>query len=94
VNNYADSKGIQIQSYTRVQQLTDLIKSQYRGKAVLVAGHSGLNESVSQTMTLLGISQAPQVGEAEFNNLFIVTICPTGQAKLTHLKYEIDRNIP
>jgi len=66
-----------------------LIKSQHVGKAVLVVGHS---PTVPQILEGLGVSSAPQIGN-EYDNLFIVTICPDGVASLIHLKYEIHRDL-
>jgi broad specificity phosphatase PhoE len=84
-NNTAERQGIPIQLYNSIQEVTDLIKSEYAGNVVLVVGHS---DSVPQTIEALGVSAAPQIGN-EFNNLFIVTIRPDGIASLTHLKYDI-----
>lgn len=89
VNNYADPKEIEIEIYTTVEEVINLIKSQHVGKAVLVVGHS---PTVPQIIEGLGVSSAPQIGN-EYNNLFIVTICSDGVASLTHLKYEIYRDL-
>lgn len=83
VNNYADPRGIKIEIYNTPVEVADLIKSHYVGKAVLVAGHSN---TVSSIIKALGLSSAPRVNN-EYNNFFIVTICPNGVASLTHLKY-------
>lgn len=85
VNNYADSRGIEIKTYNTVEEVTNLIKSHHVGKTVLVAGHSN---TVPVIIEALGVSSAPTIGN-EFNNLFIVTICHNDVASLTHLKYEI-----
>jgi phosphohistidine phosphatase SixA len=84
-NNTAERLGIPIQFYTLPQEVSDLIKSEYAGKVVLVVGHSN---TVPQTIQALGVSSAPQIS-GEFNNLFIVTIRHDGIASLTHLKYDI-----
>lgn len=89
VNNTVDQLGITIQYYTSPQDVTGLIKSENVGKVVLVAGHSN---TVPQIIEGLGVSSAPSIGN-EFNNLFIVTICPNGVASLTHLKYVIDHDL-
>jgi probable phosphoglycerate mutase len=85
VNNTAERLGIPIQFYSSIQEVVDLIKSEYAGKVVLVVGHS---PTVPQIIKALGVSSAPQIAN-EFNNLFIVTIRPDGIASLTHLKYDI-----
>lgn len=84
-NNTAELLGIPIQFYTSIQEVVDLINSQYAGKVVLVVGHSN---TVSQTAEALGVSSAPEIN-GEYDNLFIVTISPDGVASLTHLKYDI-----
>jgi len=84
-NNTAERLGIPVQMYYSIQEVTDLIKSEYAGNVVLVVGHS---DSVPETIEALGVSAAPQIGN-EFNNLFIVTIRHDGKASLTHLKYDI-----
>jgi phosphohistidine phosphatase SixA len=89
VNNYADAKNISLQYYGSNSQLANLIKTQYAGKRILVAGHSG---QVTDLMGLLGVPNPPQVYNG-FNNLFIVTIPSFGAASLTHLKYEIHHNM-
>ncbi len=85
VNNTADMLGFKIQLYSSIKELVNLIKSQNSGKVVLVAGHSN---TVPDTIAALGIESPPEV-DNQFNNLFIVTICPDGKVSLTHLKYEI-----
>lgn len=89
VNNYADPRRITIKHYKTPSEVVHLIKSHYVGKSVLVAGHS---PTVPDIIEALGVSSAPPIGN-EFNNLFIVTICPNGEALLTHLKYEIDHDL-
>jgi broad specificity phosphatase PhoE len=89
VNNTAERLGITIQFYNSIQEVADLIKSEYVGKVVLVVGHS---DTVPQTVNALGVSSAPQIAN-EFNNLFIVTIRPDGIASLTHLKYDIHQDL-
>jgi broad specificity phosphatase PhoE len=89
VNNTAERLGITIQFYNSIQEVADLIKSEYAGKVVLVVGHS---DTVPQTVNALGVSSAPQIAN-EFNNLFIVTIRSDGIASLTHLKYDIHQDL-
>ena len=89
VNNTAERQGITIQFYNSIQEVADLIKSEYAGKVVLVVGHS---DTVPQTVNALGVSSAPQIAN-EFNNLFIVTIRSDGIASLTHLKYDIHQDL-
>jgi phosphohistidine phosphatase SixA len=84
VNNYADRHDIDIQIYDSVQQVADWILSRNVGETVLVAGHA---PTVPQLIESLGIESPPPVGD-EFDNLFVVSVFPGGQADLAHLKYE------
>jgi broad specificity phosphatase PhoE len=85
VNNTAERHGLTIQFYNSPQEVAGLIKSEYKGKIVLVVGHS---PTVPQIIEALGVSSAPPVNN-EFNNLFIVTIRHDGIASLVHLKYDV-----
>ena len=91
-NNTADRLDIPIQYYeysgAGIDSVINLIKSQHIGKVILVVGHS---PTVPIIIRALGISSVPTC--YEFNNLFIVTICSDGIASLTHLKYEIHRDL-
>jgi hypothetical protein len=89
VNNYADPRGIAIQMYGPSVDLTNLIRSEYVGSHILVAGHSN---TVTEIVGGLGVADPPQIGN-EYNNLFVVTICPDGMASLIHLNYEIQRDL-
>jgi phosphohistidine phosphatase SixA len=85
VNKTAERHGVTIQFYNSTQEVAGLIKSGYKGKIVLVVGHS---PTVPQIIEALGVSSAPPIYD-EFNNLFIVTIRDDGIASLVHLKYDI-----
>ncbi len=89
VNNTSERLGIPIQFYSSTSAVTGLIKSGYTGNTVLVVGHS---DTVPQIIEALGVSSAPQIMN-EYNNLFIVTIRKDGKAALTHLKYDIHRDL-
>ncbi|PYS69275.1 MAG: histidine phosphatase family protein, partial [Acidobacteria bacterium] len=60
------------------------IRSQHNGEVVLVSGH---NNTVPEIVAALGGPQLPIIPEAEFDNLYIVTIYRVGKAKLLKLKY-------
>ena len=87
-NNTAQQAGLNVQTYGAPAEAVQLIKGNHRGQTVLVVGHSN---TVPQIIQGLGIDSIPMVGN-QFNNLFLVTIAPTGEASLTHLKYEIQRD--
>jgi Tol biopolymer transport system component/phosphohistidine phosphatase SixA len=84
-NNTAERLSIPIQFYTSVEAVTDLIKSEYAGKVLLVVGHSN---TVTQTVQALGVSSVPQF-DGRYDNLYIVTIHPDGTTLLTHLRFDI-----
>ena len=60
------------------------IRSQHSGKVILVAGH---NNTVPQMITALGGPQLPIIPEADYDDLYIVTIYRVGKPKLMKLKY-------
>ena len=62
---------------------TELL-SKNRGKVVLVVGHSN---TVPNILRGLGITDAPAIGDAEYDNLFIVTVPETGPPRVVRAKY-------
>jgi 2,3-bisphosphoglycerate-dependent phosphoglycerate mutase len=109
VNYYANTQtpALTPNIYTTPQEVANKIKSsQYAGKSILIASHSGMVEQIVQS--LLGADSMPAIGE-EFNNLVLVTIPPNGilitipanglpkltltktTPTLTRMKYEIWR---
>lgn len=88
VNNYANKKGIKIQTYRTIEDVANLIKTKYMGKTILVAGHSNTVPNIIKT---LGINSVPNI-DNEYNNLFIITIFSEDLVSLIHLKYEIYDN--
>ena len=59
-----------------------------RGKVVLVVGHSN---TVPTILRGLGIADAPAITDAEYDNLFIVTVPETGPARVVRTKYGAGR---
>ena len=84
VNNYAESKGFDVQFYKTATEIVALIKEQYSGQSVLVAGHSS---TVPDILEGLGINNPPAINE-QFNNLFVVFLMSDDTASMMHLKYE------
>jgi broad specificity phosphatase PhoE len=84
VDNYADRHGIDIRLYEEVEEVSDRIRSQHAGQAILVAGHA---PTVPLLLESLGIESPPPVGN-EFDNLFVVSLFSDDRANLAHLKYE------
>ncbi len=85
VNNYADSKGFDVQYYHSAPEIVDIIKEQYAGQSVLVAGHTS---TVPDILEGLGINNPPAITD-QFNNLFVVFLINNDTASMMHLKYEV-----
>lgn len=65
--------------------LADEIKTQHRGKVVLVVGHSN---TVPQTINHLGYAPAlSDIPHAEYDNMYILTLSKKTSARLVKLKY-------
>ena len=52
-------------------RLIAAIRSAYRGKTVLISGHSN---TVPSIMADLGIASPPEISEQQYDNMFIVTL--------------------
>jgi hypothetical protein len=65
--------------------LAQQVSSGALGRVILIAGHSN---TVPQMIAALGVPGALlEIGEREFDNLFVVTVASTANAHLLHLKY-------
>ena len=73
----------------KLSKIVELIKEQYSGQSVLVAGHSS---SVPGILEGLGIDDPPDIN-GQFNNLFVVFLMSDDTASMMHLKYEIHSNL-
>jgi broad specificity phosphatase PhoE len=62
---------------------TELV-AKNRGQVVLVLGHSN---TVPNILRGLGISDAPAIADAEYDNLFIVMVPETGPPRVVRSKY-------
>lgn len=60
------------------------IRAANSGQTVFVAGH---NNTVPEIIRALGGPEYPTIPESEYDNLFIVTVYRTGQAKVVKMKY-------
>jgi len=61
------------------------VRSGIFGEMIMVVGHSN---TVPQMMDALGVPPPlPEIGEREFDNLFVVTVLQPGPASMAHLKY-------
>ena len=83
----ADDKSLIIKLYdpsNQVLVVDDWIET-YRGKTVLVLGHSN---TVPELLNLfLQSTDYPNLPDTEYDNLFIATVSEKGRAKVLHLKY-------
>ena len=64
--------------------LVSQIQTNHRGQTIFVAGHSN---SVPAIVSALSNEKFPEIPDAQYDNLFIVTIYRFGKAKVTKLKY-------
>lgn len=65
-------------------ELVNQIQTSRRGETIFIAGHSN---SVPAVVSVLSNERFPEIPDAEYDNLFIVTIYRSGKAKVTKLKY-------
>jgi broad specificity phosphatase PhoE len=65
-------------------ELARLCRAGRFGDVVVVAGHSN---TVPELLGALGVPAAPVITEAEFDNLFVVTVLPTSGSELLALRY-------
>ena len=75
---------ITILNSKQTDELVNQIHTAHRGQTIFVAGHSN---SVPAIVSLLSNEKFPDIPDAEYDNLFIVTIYRFGKAKVTKLKY-------
>ena len=66
------------------KKLADTILAKHLGETVLVVGHS---DTVPEIIAALEGPSMPELGEFEFDDLFVVTIYAPGKASMVRLKY-------
>jgi broad specificity phosphatase PhoE len=64
----------------------DTLLARYRGRTVLVAGHSN---TVPAIVAALGVPQPADICDAGYDNIFVVTIPPSGAASVTRLHFGV-----
>jgi TonB family protein len=69
---------------TYASDMAILLTTQHHGETVLVVGHSNTTRDV---LRALGITNAPNIDDAEYDNLFIVTIAEGFAPKMVRLRY-------
>ena len=83
----ADDKLLTVNLYDPLNQspLVDDWLTAYRGKTVLVVGHS--NTAPALLNLFLESTAYTNLPETEYDNLFIATVSERGRGKVLHLKY-------
>src|SRR2546423_2173183 len=86
VKPLADKLGLRINvvNSKNTNDLLAQIRAQNSGQTVFIAGH---NNSVPEIIAALGGPKYPIIPESEYDNLFVVTVYRTGQAKVVKMKY-------
>ncbi|MBV9497332.1 MAG: histidine phosphatase family protein [Acidobacteria bacterium] len=80
----AKALGVAVTEYSSSADLAKKILAEDRGKNVLVVGHSN---TVPDLVKAFGIAAAPEIGDNDYDNLFIVVIPDAGAARLIRLHY-------
>jgi len=83
----ATDKGLTVQLYDAFAPgpLADAILENYKGRAVLVLGHSNTIPTLLNTLT--GTNDFALIPDNQYDNLFVVTVSKKGKATVVHLKY-------
>src|SRR2546423_15673362 len=86
VKPLADKLGVAVNvvSSKDTADLLTQIRAQHSGQTVFIAGH---NNTVPEIIFALGGPRYPIIPESEYDNLFVVTVYRTGQAKVVKMKY-------
>lgn len=86
VKPLADKLGLPVTQVNskNTSDLVAQIRAQHSGQVIFIAGH---NNTVPEIVAALGGPPFPVIPESEFDNLYIVTVYRTGQAKVVKLKY-------
>lgn len=86
VGPLAAARNIEPLEHTNVDELLLEIRSKQRGKVILVAGHSN---TVPEIVAKLGGGDIGQIDDKKYDELFLVVLRPTGEARLLKLKYGV-----
>lgn len=83
----ATDKGLTVQIYDPFSPgpLADAVLGNYKGRAVLVLGHSNTIPTLLNTLT--GTNDFALIPDSQYDNLFIVSVSKKGKATVVHLKY-------
>ena len=86
VKPLADKLGLRV-NLVNSKSTNDLLaqmRAQNSGQTVFIAGH---NNTVPEIIAALGGRKYPTIPESEYDNLYVVTVYRTGQAKVVKMKY-------
>lgn len=86
VKPLADKLGLTV-THVDARNTADLvarIRAQNSGQTVFIAGH---NNTAPEIVAALGGPTFPMIPEAEFDNLYVVTVDRTGKTKVMKMKY-------
>lgn len=86
VKPLADKLGLPINQVNtkNTSDLLSRIQGQHSGQVIFVSGH---NNTVPEIIAALGGPTYPTIPEAEFDNLYIVSVYRTGKARVVKVKY-------
>jgi broad specificity phosphatase PhoE len=83
----SEDKKILIQPYNAglLEEFSDRLKRNFKGKTVLVVGHS--NTTPAMANLLSSTVNHPRFSELDYTNMYIVTVPVAGQARVLKLRY-------
>ena len=83
----ANDKSLTVKTYDpfSLSPFVDSTNLIYKGKTILVVGHSNTTPSLLNTLT--GSTTYSNIPESEYDNLYVVTVFEKGRANVTHMKY-------
>ena len=83
----AEDHDLKIVSYrpTLLRELSEKLRSLYRGKVVLIVGHS--NTTPAMTNYLTDSNEHPRFSELDYTNLYVVTLPRIGAPDVQKLRY-------
>jgi broad specificity phosphatase PhoE len=83
----ATDKGLPIISYApaEMQVFAKDLKRLYKGKTVLIVGHSNTTPAMANYLT--ETDEHPRFSELDYTNLYVITIPKVGKARVLKLRY-------
>lgn len=83
----AEDKNIVVQPYNAglLEEFSNRLKKNFRGKTVLVVGHS--NTTPAMANLLSDSDRYPRFSELDYTNMYVVTIPVAGKARVLKLRY-------